>query len=137
MPLKSRRSASVFLIEKTVPTIPPSLRMKSGSPRKHSTLRYSYDFGDGWNHDITLEAIVAPLPEIAYPRVIEGARSCPPEDCVGPSGYADLLRVLKSPQNKEYGRMREWVGARFNPEAFSLEDANLSLRRNRSLTIKL
>jgi hypothetical protein len=103
---------------------------------EESTLHYNYDFGDGWDHEITLEAIVPAGSEATCPRVLEGARSCPPEDCGGPPGYADLLRILKHPKNKQYAHVREWAGAGFNPEAFSREDINLRLRRNRSLAAK-
>lgn len=36
---------------------------------------YSYDFGDGWQHDVLLEATLLPEPEVLYPRCLEGARN--------------------------------------------------------------
>jgi len=35
------------------------------------TLRYLYDFGDGWEHTIKLERLVDPEPGALYPRLIE------------------------------------------------------------------
>jgi hypothetical protein len=32
--------------------------------------------------------------------------------------------------------MREWVGPHFNAEAFSVEEINNRLKRNRSLTVR-
>ena len=52
---------------------------------------YEYDFGDSWQHEIVLEKILEPEPNVAYPRCIEGARACPPEDVGGIWGYADFL----------------------------------------------
>jgi hypothetical protein len=68
--------------------------------------------------------------------VLDGARSCPPEDCGGHSGYANLLDILTDPEHEDYQHMRGWAGERFNAEVFSLKDINLRLRRNRSLSPK-
>ena len=48
------------------------------------TLRYLYDFGDGWEHTIKIERMTEPEPGVAYPRLIEAAGRCPPEDVGGP-----------------------------------------------------
>lgn len=105
-------------------------------PRKGSKLLYTYDFGDDWNHLIKLEAILPASLDIAYPRVLDGARNCPPEDCGGPFGYADLLDILSNPEDENHQEMREWAGAGFDPEAFSPEDRNRRLRRKRSAASK-
>jgi len=47
---------------------------------------YVYDFGDDWEHDLLLEAILQPDPNIPYPRCIAGERNCPPEDVGGSGG---------------------------------------------------
>ena len=54
-------------------------------------LVYLYDFGDGWEHTIYVERLVDPEPGVLYPRLIAAGGRCPPEDCGGPFGYADLL----------------------------------------------
>ena len=53
---------------------------------------YEYDFGDGWEHEILVEAALAPRPRTRYPRVVDGARACPPEDVGGTPGYEDSSR---------------------------------------------
>lgn len=48
--------------------------------------QYVYDFGDYWQHDVLLEAVLQPAPGRKYPRCIAGERSCPPEDVGGIGG---------------------------------------------------
>ena len=62
--------------------------------RKGASLIYTYDFGDNWVHSVVLEDIVLIEPDTKYPRVLDGARACPPEDSGGPYAYADLLEIL-------------------------------------------
>lgn len=84
------------------------------------SLRYVYDFGDDWQHTVTLEK-TTPLPidrRAPRPRCIGGRRACPPEDCGGPPGYAALLQALRDPEHPEHESYREWLGATFEPEAF-------------------
>jgi hypothetical protein len=89
---------------------------------------YVYDFGDTWRHEILLEAILLPSPDVFYPRCIAGARNGPPEDAGGPRGYADYLEALGNPDHEEPENMLAWRGA-FEAEAFSVEGINASLKR--------
>lgn len=86
--------------------------------------RYRYDFGDGWEHDVVVEAIGAPVAGVVYPRVTAGRRSCPPEDCGGPWGYAELLEVIADPSHERHAELADWLGEGFDPEAFSLPQTN-------------
>lgn len=87
-------------------------------------LSYAYDFGNGWEHDIILEAISEAGTGLKYPRVVAGERACPPEDVGGPPGYESFLAAIADPRHDDHGRMLEWVGGRFDPEAFDLVAAN-------------
>ena len=80
---------------------------------------YEYDFGDGWVHEIALEAIGRRQSGTTYPRCVGGQRSCPPEDCGGPGGYAELLKTIADPSHEEYVSTMEWLGGRFDPDAFT------------------
>ena len=106
-------------------------------PSAGAEISYVYDFGDNWRHLIELEEIVPAQPEGEYPRVIDGARSCPPEDSGGITGYAKLLEILIDPTHEEYEDMRGWAGEKFNAEVFSLKEINRRLRRNRSLSSRV
>jgi transcriptional regulator with XRE-family HTH domain len=80
---------------------------------------YTYDHGDDWRHDVELESIDPPQPRTTYPRCVDGARACPPEDCGGVPGYEDLLRVLADPSDEQHVSMLEWLGDPYDPAAFS------------------
>lgn len=53
---------------------------------------YTYDFGDDWEHIITLEKILPRDKDLNYPRCIQGERACPPEDCGGVWEYEEICR---------------------------------------------
>jgi hypothetical protein len=89
---------------------------------------YEYDFGDGWDHDIEVEKISPPDPEIRYPVCSAGKRACPPEDCGGIWGYESLLKVIGDPKHPEHEEMLEWTGEDFDPEFFDIESVNKRLR---------
>lgn len=95
------------------------------------TFIYEYDFGDGWLHDVAIELARVADASIHYPRCIEGARACPPEDCGGPPGYADLIETLRDPGHPEHDELRAWAGPDFDPETFDLAEVNQRLWRLR------
>lgn len=89
-------------------------------------LHYLYDFGDGWEHVLTVEKVLeAGKPQM--PICLKGARSCPPEDCGGAWGYENLLKVLKDPAHEEYEEWKTWLPEDFDPERFDLAEVNSGL----------
>jgi hypothetical protein len=48
-----------------------------------ASFSYTYDFGDNWQHTVTIEAIADPDPALENPRFIDGGRRAPPEDVGG------------------------------------------------------
>lgn len=96
--------------------------------RVGASLRWDYDFGDGWEHDVVVEAIESPVEGKRYPVCLDGARACPPEDCGGISGYERLLAALADPWDPEHDELVEWAPDGFDPEVFDLVAANRRLR---------
>jgi Plasmid pRiA4b ORF-3-like protein len=90
---------------------------------------YTYDFGDWWEHEITVEDVFPADPLERYPRCVAGERACPPEDVGGPYGYAELLAAFADPDHPEHARLREWLGRKFDPEAFDAAATTTLLRR--------
>ncbi len=92
-------------------------------------LFYEYDFGDGWEHNIILEKILAADKQLQIPSCIAGKRNGPPEDCGGIWGYSDMLEVLKQPNHEEYKDFVEWLGGEFDPEYFDKSEVNKMLKK--------
>lgn len=92
--------------------------------RVKSKIKWEYDFGDSWVHEITLvEKQAVDDNEMVKVQLLKGSGACPPEDCGGIGGYRHLLNVLKNPDDEEYEEMIEWLGGRFDPKSFSLTAA--------------
>lgn len=91
-------------------------------------LIYEYDFGDGWEHDVVLEKVLAPEPGAKYPAVVAGERAAPPEDVGGVYGYAEFLDAIADPEDPEHEELLEWIGGEFAPEAFDMAAVNRELR---------
>jgi hypothetical protein len=97
-------------------------------PRVGTQFAYLYDFGDNWEHDLMLEAILLPDTTAQYPTCIGGERRTPPEDVGGTHGYEEYLAVLADPEHEEHDNMLQWRGP-FDPEAFSPAQVNQGLRK--------
>ena len=79
------------------------------------SLKYLYDFGDGWEHSVRVERITDAVPGIAYPRLIEAIGRCPPEDVGGPWGYREFLDAVADPKHQEHAERLQWIGGHFDP----------------------
>jgi hypothetical protein len=103
------------------------------APGEH--VSYTYDFGDDWEHDIKLEKVLAPDPAVAIPVCLTGKGACPPEDCGGAWGYADLKEAIANPDHEEHKELLGWLGlddpSEFDPAEFSLDEVNARLRHVR------
>ena len=97
--------------------------------KKKPRIVYEYDFGDSWEHEIVLEKTLEPEPKVKYPRCLEGARACPPEDCGGAWGYADFLKAIADPKHPDHRDLKKWIGGKFDLEKFSVDKVNRELRK--------
>ena len=93
---------------------------------------YTYDFGDSWDHLITVEHRLEAQANRDYPVCVGGAGACPPEDCGGAPGFAGLKEVMADPSHVEHDSMLEWLGldsaAGFDGARFTVEEADARLR---------
>ncbi|MPZ54662.1 MAG: hypothetical protein GEU79_18370, partial [Acidimicrobiia bacterium] len=97
-------------------------------PTVGSTMRWDYDFGDGWEHQVEVEEIGSPEQGVDYPVCIEGGRACPPEDCGGPPGYENLLSAWRNPDHPQHVELSEWVPPGFDPKRFDPGRATAAMR---------
>lgn len=101
------------------------------TPRKGGRVRYTYDFGDDWEHEVVVEKVLAAEPGVRYPVCVVGEGACPPEDCGGPWGYEHLREVLADPTSDEHEDMLAWLGldkgTDFDPHRFDLSEVNRAL----------
>jgi hypothetical protein len=100
-------------------------------PRDGQPLRfeYEYDFGDGWQHEVSFEGRPPADPGERYPLCVEGEGACPPEDVGGVFGYADFLEAIADPDHEDHDELLEWAGGKFDPVAFSPVAAGRRMKR--------
>lgn len=91
---------------------------------KGDKLIYEYDFGDSWIHEIKVEKELPNVPEMFFPRCIDGAMQSPPEDCGGIYGFQNLVELMNGEKNDEYEEMVEWLGEPFDPTEFDMDMIN-------------
>jgi len=87
---------------------------------------YIYDFGDSWEHKVTLEKVIDDIADNA--TCIEGKGKCPPEDCGGIGGFAYLKEILADKSHPEHDEYRDWLGLEegeiWDPNEFDLTKVN-------------
>lgn len=91
-----------------------------------------YDYGDGWEVEVTLESITEDkeLPGRELPRVLEGEGYGIVEDCGGTGGLEQLAEAFRRQSGEDYEQYRDWLGVdAFDLSAFDLNDMNMRLKR--------
>jgi hypothetical protein len=98
------------------------------APRANEKIRYTYDFGDNWVHDIVVEKVLDRESTLTYPRCVGGRRATPPDDCGGIWGYQELIEIIGDPRHPEHQERLWWLGLddprQFDPAAFDMEEVN-------------
>ena len=111
-------------------------RLENLIKQKGRTFDYLYDFGDSWEHEITLEDSRYLNPKlISLVECLDGARACPPEDVGSVSGYYEFCKVVEDPEHEEHEHFKVWYGSCpwyddvFDSEKFDIESANNELMK--------
>jgi hypothetical protein len=87
------------------------------------TLRYLYDYGDGWEHTIKVERMGTRRTGRRLSASDRGVRTLS-EDVGGPWGYGEMLEALEDPGHERHAETLEWPGDDFDPHAFDAEHLN-------------
>jgi hypothetical protein len=93
---------------------------------------YRYDFGDDWEHIITVEEVREPEPGVEYPILVEGARAAPPEDCGGPPGFIAFCEAMADETHEQHDDLLDWYGQPFDPDDMNLDAVEAMLSRIRA-----
>ncbi|WGU97190.1 DUF6155 family protein [Paenibacillus dendritiformis] len=100
--------------------------------REKTAFSYLYDFGDGWEHTITVMNIQTEESAGLIPLCLEGERSCPPEDVGGVPGYCHMAEALSDPGHEQHAMFKDWLTEGYDPEHFSCDEVNAELREQGS-----
>lgn len=92
---------------------------------KGERMKFEYDYGDSWTHDLWVKASRDYAPdEEPVIKLLKAQGECPPEDCGGVWGYANLLELNKKKRKSADDKERlEWydIPDGYAPEACDLE----------------
>jgi Plasmid pRiA4b ORF-3-like protein len=93
------------------------VRLRNVLTSPTTVIDYTYDFGDGWEHRLTVTDIRAGRPGGSYPRYVGGERNGPPEDCGGIPGFHAMLEALADPTHPDHADAKEWSDD-YDPDSF-------------------
>ena len=85
------------------------VRLREVLRPRRTTINYLYDFGDCWEHRLTVTDIRPGDPDLSYPRYIAGERNAPPEDCGGIPGFYEMLDARADPNHPNHAEAKEWL----------------------------
>src|SRR4051795_5919945 len=127
--MAGRRAASTSSCPGTGRPRKPAERqaVRERVPRTRYRFTYTYDLGDNWEHQVLIERTQPALDAGRYPACVAGRRNCPPEDCGGPWGYAELLAAIADPAHPEHADQRAWLGEDFDLEEFDVDAADADM----------
>lgn len=99
-------------------------------------LTYLYDFGDGWEHRVTLESLDPLTPDNREPACLDGAGNCPPEDVGGIHGHHEVATWLRAgapaddvPEPfEDADHAHGWLPVDYDPDAFDTAEATAAMR---------
>lgn len=93
---------------------------------RYTKIKYTYDFGDNWQHTIEVGKIIENHTK-SYPECLAGEGNNPPEDVGGEGGYDEYLETISDPQHSEYKSMIDWAKGQSYTD-FDIEFVNRRLK---------
>ena len=99
-------------------------------------LTYLYDFGDGWEHRVTLESLTVLTPTSRGPACLAGGGNGPPEDVGGIHGHHQLAAWLRAgaPEDaipdsfENAAHAHGWLPDGYDPDAFDAGETTAVMR---------
>ena len=96
--------------------------------REGQKFLYTYDFRDGWEHDVRIEAISPAGEKQSLPTCTGGSGRAPFEGYGGPWEYQKLIATCRRAPLDEYLRLCLRLGELFDPSAFDRGVVNEKLQ---------
>jgi len=90
----------------------------------HEEVTYEYDFGDSWQHTITLEKTTRS--NVFRATYLDGKGERPPEDVGGAGGYMEYVQIMADDTDPEHENMKLWAESQAERK-WSPEDINRRL----------
>ena len=104
------------------------VRLREVLTRGRTVMTYVYDFGDDWEHRLTLTNIRQGESGVGYPRYVAGEGAAPPEDCGGLPGFYEKLEIAADPSHPEHAEIKKWLND-YDPQAIDDMQIKISLGR--------
>jgi len=118
------------LAEGTEGMLEEDVRLDQVLAAEGDRLWYDYDFGDDWNHLLHVEKVLDSPPPA--PTCVGGRLACPPEDCGGVWGYAELAAWVRADYDNAIlpqafdsaAEGRNWLPDGWHPDTFAIGETN-------------
>jgi len=85
-------------------------------------ITYVYDFGDNWQHTVTLEKVLPYDGGVPAVRCTGGRGAGPAEDSGGVWGWESMVEAVNDPSHEQHDEYRDWLGLAagelLDPKAF-------------------
>ena len=82
---------------------------------KVKKFHYVYDFGDHWDHLISVGSVEDPKPDEIYLKSLAANGYCPPDDIGGIRHYYWALEIINEPEHEHHEETLEWFDDDFDP----------------------
>ncbi|HEY0829470.1 MAG TPA: plasmid pRiA4b ORF-3 family protein [Bacilli bacterium] len=119
-------SEEAFEYQDDIPMIMETkIKLSEYIPR-YTMMKYTYDFGDNWEHTIEAGNILENHTK-SYPECLEGEGNSPPEDVGGEGGYDEYLKAVSDSQHPEHRSMIDWAEGQYY-QGFDIKSVNRRLK---------
>ena len=95
--------------------------------KEKDKIRYTYDFGDTWEHILTVEKVLDIEKGKKYPCCVAGKSNCPPEDSGGIYGFYDMFSIASDKDHEDHEYIKDWL-ADYDIDEFDIDEINKELR---------
>jgi Plasmid pRiA4b ORF-3-like protein len=102
------------------------VRLRDVLTPPRTTIDYLYDFGDSWEHRLTVTKVRPGEPGVSYPRYVGGEWAGPPEDCGGIPGFYNVLDAMADPEHPNHAEIMEWLDG-YDPKEIEEHRVNFTL----------